>query len=124
MTFQGDTLTLSRTPFPARPGYGGYDSLSTFPRSVQDEFRRQYDMRYYHVPRSVREPDEVVYAPPDGYDDRDDHWARLIAAVRDGKSIVEDATYGLKAAGPSLAANVSHFEKRVVTWDPTGMEYS
>ncbi|MFQ6045030.1 MAG: Gfo/Idh/MocA family protein [Gemmatimonadales bacterium] len=124
LTFAGNTLTLSRTPFPSRPGYGGYDSLSTFPRSVQDEFTRQYLLQYYDVPRSVNEPDEVVYTPPEGYDDRDDHWAALIAAVRDGKAIVEDATYGLKAAGPSLAANTSHFENRIVTWDPQRMEYS
>jgi predicted dehydrogenase len=124
LTFAGNSLTLSRTPFPTKPGYGGYDSLSTFPQQVQNEFERQYRLEYYDVPDPVIEPDEIVYAPPRGYDDRDDHWANLIAAVREDKPIVEDATYGLKAAGPSLAANASHFENRIVTWDPQRMEYS
>jgi predicted dehydrogenase len=124
MAFAGNSLTVSRRPFPAKPGYGGYDSLSTFPKSVQDEFVKQYRMEYYDVPRPVNEPSEMVYEAPQGYDDRDDHWANLIAAVRDGKAIVEDATYGLKAAGPSLAANESHFTNRVVTWDPQTMEYA
>jgi hypothetical protein len=81
-------------------------------------------MEYYTVPLSINEPNEVIYRPPEGYDDRDDHWANLIAAVRDGKTIVEDATYGLKAAGPSLAANESHFTNRIVTWDHRKMQYS
>lgn len=124
LTFAGNTLTVSRTPFSAKPGYGGYDSLSTFPKDAQDEFVRQYHLRYYDVPPSITEPSEIVYSPPDGYDDRDDHWANLIAAVRDGKAIIEDATYGLKAAGPSLAANESHFTNRIVTWDPRKLAYA
>ena len=123
LTFAGNSLTLRRTPFPARPGYGGYDSLSTFPQSVQDEFVKQYELAYYAVPRTIDEP-EIVYSPPEEYDDRDDHWANLIAAMRDGKPIVEDATYGLKAAGPSLAANASYFDERIVTWDPQKLEYT
>jgi predicted dehydrogenase len=123
MSFAGDSLTVRRSPFPAKPGYGGYDSLMTFPRSVQEEFRRQYELQYYNVPASVTEPSEIVYSAPDGYDDRNDHWANLVAAVRDGGAIVEDATYGLRAAGPSLAANESYFNERVVNWDPQTMNY-
>lgn len=124
LAFQGNSLTLSRRPFPAKPGYGGYDSLSTFPQSVQDEFVKQYQLEYYDVPGTIDEPDEIVYQAPERYDDRDDHWANLIAAMRDGKPIVEDATYGLKAAGPSLAANESHFTNRIVTWDNQKLQYA
>jgi predicted dehydrogenase len=124
LTFAGSSLVLRRAPFPARPGYGGYDSLATFPQTVQDEFVKRYDREYYDVPRSVIEPGEIVYAPPEEYDDRDDHWANLIAAMRDGKAIVEDATYGLRAAGPSLAANESYFTGRIVMWDPRRLAYA
>jgi len=124
LTFAGDSLILRRAPFSARPGYGGYDSLETFPQSVQDEFVRQYKLKFYDVPPEVDEPAEVVYTAPEGYDDRDDHWANLVAAIRDGKPIVEDATYGLKAAGPSLAANESHFTNRIVTWDSDTLQYT
>jgi predicted dehydrogenase len=124
LTFAGGSLTLSRTPFSTRPEYGGYDSLSTFPKAVQDEFVRRYRLQNYDVPRDVDEPDAVVYTPPQNYDDRDDHWANLIAAVRDGKPIVENATYGLRAAGPSLAANESFFSSRIVAWDPQKLEYA
>jgi len=124
LTLGGGSLTLRREPFPARPGYGGYDSLSTFPQNVQDDFVKWYERQYYDVPRSVVEPEGIVYAAPEGYDDRDDHWANLIAAMREGRPIVEDATYGLKAAGPSLAANESHFTGKIVTWDRQRLEFA
>jgi len=123
LTFQRGSVTLSRAPFPARPGYGGYDSLATFPKAVQDEFVKQYLLKYYDVPRSLNEPSEIVYSPPQGYDERDDHWANLIAAIRDGKTIVENATYGLRAAGPSLAANQSFFSSRIINWDNQKLEF-
>ncbi len=123
LTFAQGRLTLSRSPFPSKPGYGDYDSLFTFPQSVQETFEQQYKMAYYDVPPNINEPDEIVYSPPEGYDDRVDHWANLIAAIRDGKAIVEDATYGLKAAGPSLAANESYFSNRVVNWDNQRLEF-
>ncbi len=124
LTFARGALALSRTPFPSKPGYGDYDSLFTFPQSLQDAFEHEYKMEYYDVPPEIVEPDEIVYRPPEGYDDRVDHWTNLIAAIRDGKSIVEDATYGLKAAGPSLAANESYFTNRVVNWDSRRMQMS
>lgn len=124
MRFAGNSLTLSRAPIPKKPGYGGYDSFLTFPKDVQEEFERQYHLKYYDVPPSINEPSELMYSPPDDYDDRDDHWANLIAAVRDGKPIVENATYGLKAAGPSLAANESHFTNRIVSWNNQTLRYS
>jgi predicted dehydrogenase len=122
LTFARGALSLRRTPFSNKPEYGSYDSLFTFPQSIQDEFVKEYGLEYYDVPPDIREPNEIVYRPPDGYDDRVDHWAKLIAAVRDGKPIVEDATYGMKAAGPSLAANESYFTNRIVNWDNQRLE--
>ena len=124
LTFARGALTLSRSPFPGKPEYGDYDSLFTFPQSIQDEFVKQYGLKYYDVPPDLREPDEIVYRPPQGYDERNDHWANLIAAVRDGKAIVENATYGLRAAGPSLAANQSYFSSRIINWDNQKLEYT
>ena len=36
--------------------------------------------------------------------------------------IKEDAEFGLRAAAPSLAANLSVEQKRVINWDPVGMK--
>jgi predicted dehydrogenase len=124
LKFAGNSLTLTRTPFPSKPEYGGYDSLFTFPKDVQEQFVKEYNMKFFDAASTISEPGEMVYSPPEGYDDRDDHWANLIAAVRSGKTIVENATYGLKAVGPSLAANESYFNNRIVTWDHQKMKYN
>jgi predicted dehydrogenase len=66
----------------------------------------------------LRQATEQTWLPPEGYDARADHFRHFFTAVRGGAPVVEDATFGLRAAGPALLTNVSHFEKRLVGWDP------
>ena len=47
--------------------------------------------------------------------------ANFIDAVRTRTPVVEDAVFGLRAAGPALLCNVSQREKQPVTWDPETM---
>jgi hypothetical protein len=42
--------------------------------------------------------------------------------VRSRQPVVEDAVFGLRAAGPAVLANVSYFEQRPVVWDPEKMK--
>ena len=48
--------------------------------------------------------------------------ANFLAAVGSRKPVVEDAVFGLRAAGPALLANASHFERKICGWDPRAME--
>jgi len=59
-----------------------------------------------------------TFAPPDGYNDRLDHFRKFFAAVRARTPVVEDALFGLRAAAPALLCNQSYFEGRPVRWDP------
>jgi hypothetical protein len=38
--------------------------------------------------------------------------------------MVEDAVFGLRAAGPAVVSNLSYFENRPYTWDPQAMKAS
>ena len=69
----------------------------------------------------MRPQGEERYAPPPGYSDHLDHHRNFLEAVRSRKAVVEDATFGFRAAGPALASNVSYFEQRVCDWDPQTM---
>ena len=58
--------------------------------------------------------------PPE-YNDTDHHLANFINSVRTRTQPVEDAVFGLRAAGPALLCNLSLKEKRAIGWDPVGM---
>jgi hypothetical protein len=49
------------------------------------------------------------------------HHQNFYNAVRSRKPVVEDAVFGLRAAGPALLSNISYFEKRMIEWDPINM---
>ncbi|MEY3151967.1 MAG: hypothetical protein RLZZ333_564, partial [Bacteroidota bacterium] len=61
-------------------------------------------------------------AAPVGYDQRVDHFANFFQAIRTNGTVVEDPTFGLRAAGPALASNLSYEKKKIVNWDPIAMK--
>ena len=71
---------------------------------------------------SMRSATQERFFPPQGYDDRLDHFKNFFAAMRGGPATVEDAVFGLRAAAPAVLSNTSHFEKRQVAWDPVTMK--
>ncbi|MGX5817506.1 Gfo/Idh/MocA family protein [Chitinophaga lutea] len=107
---------------PKAPGYGGWDTFNTFTEKQQQEFIREYNARYSEADRAAIKAEDSVYKAPAGYDDRLDHFRNLFDAMRGGKPVVEDATFGLRAAGPALAANESYFKKQVIHWDADKMK--
>jgi predicted dehydrogenase len=110
-------VSLSRTPRESEPGY----TVETFPEAVQKQFLADYRKKYpRQVPNAdaMRPQSEEQYLPPRGYSDHLDHHRNFIEAVRTRKPVVEDPTFGFRAAGPALLSNVSYFEQRLCAWDP------
>jgi hypothetical protein len=64
---------------------------------------------------------ETNYEPPKGYDDRLDHMIVFFNGIRTGSKIIEDASFGLRAAAPSIACNLSTERKAPILWDPEKM---
>ncbi|MCC6589488.1 MAG: Gfo/Idh/MocA family oxidoreductase [Bryobacterales bacterium] len=116
----GNGVTLEKQPRQAEPGY----TIDTFPQKVQDQFLAEYRHKYPPVRQtadSIRPRAVEKFSPPPGYDDHRDHHRNFIEAVRTRHAVVEDATFGLRAAGPAVLSNVSYFERRAVQWDPVSM---
>jgi hypothetical protein len=59
--------------------------------------------------------------PPRGYSDHREHHRVFLEAVRSRKPVVEDSTFGLRAAGPALLALQSYFDQKAFGWDPQNM---
>ncbi|MDQ6705292.1 MAG: Gfo/Idh/MocA family oxidoreductase, partial [Acidobacteriota bacterium] len=116
ITVSMSSLVLERTPPEAEPGY----TIATFPKTVQDEFLREYRRKYpepHPTADGMRPESEQRFAPPPGYDAQREHVRVFLDSVRSRKQPVEDAEFGLRAAGPALLTNVSYFERRICGWD-------
>jgi predicted dehydrogenase len=115
----GSTVTLEKPGPETAPGY----SIETFPKAMQEQFLREYRQKYPERPqsRSNSEP-ETVYVPPKGYSAHRDHHQAFFDAVRSRKPVVEDAVFGLRAAGPALLCNESCDRSRIYRWDPEAMK--
>jgi predicted dehydrogenase len=116
----GNGVTISKTPREAEPGY----TIETFPKATQEEFVKKYREHYpvrTATADAIRPQVEDRYLPPQNYSDHRDHHRNFLIAVRSRKPVIEDATFGFRAAGPALLSNVSYFEQRVCTWNPETM---
>lgn len=118
---RGGSVVVTRHKLENIPSYGGWDSYDTFSSAQQKEFEAWYKAKYPSLPPTIQEPAEQAYTVPDGYDDHYDHHFNFYDCIRNGKTPVEDAVFGMRAAAPSLAANLSYFENKVVKWDPVAM---
>ena len=116
ITIAGNTTSLGRRPQPREPGY----SIDTFPEAVQKAFLQDYRAKYPER-QELRPAGEEAYAAPAGYTDSYDHFVTFIDAVRSRRPVTEDATFGLRAAGPAILTNDAYFEGRAVTWDPQAL---
>jgi|SRR5579862_1210178 len=115
-----DGVTISKQPRESEPGY----EINTFAKKTQEEFLERYNKQYPKLPAnadSIRPKSEDKYLPPRGYSDHRDHHRNFFASVRTRKPVIEDPTFGFRAAGPALLSNVSYFEQKVCKWDPQTM---
>ncbi len=118
----GNGLTVKHSFMPEAPGFGGYDSLFTFSKSMQAEMQKEYAAKWTAEQRKRKVKEDIIFKAPQGYDEQLDHFTNFFDAVRTGKKVVEDATFGFRAAAPALACNESFLSKKIVRWDPVNMK--
>jgi len=119
--FGWNDFTIRRNKFSKAPNIGGWDALDTYTVAAQKEIMEQYNKKFSEAERTAPDLSAITYAAPDGYDDRYDHFVHFFESVRTKKPVVEDATFGFRAAAPCLACNESYFQKKVINWDAIKM---
>lgn len=113
------TVTVTRTPLATEPGY----TVSTFANAMQQQILQQYRQKYPVQHPSGPPPQEVQsFAAPVGYSDSYDHFHNFFNSVRSRQPVVEDATFGFRAAGAALLSNLSAERGSVVHWNPETMK--
>ncbi|MBC7919912.1 MAG: Gfo/Idh/MocA family oxidoreductase [Ferruginibacter sp.] len=115
-------LVLTKNKLTQAPGYGGYDSLFTFPEETQQAYIKQYDAQWPPETRIAQPVKEVRFDAPAEEDVHRNHFADFFDQVRKGsQGTIEDPVFGFRAAAPVLACNESYFNNEVVHWDPVTM---
>jgi len=119
---KGNNLIVKHSIMPEAPEFGGYDSLFTFSKSMQEQMQKEYDAKWTEAQRKKPTKDDINFKAPQGYSDHLDHFTNFFDSVRTGKTVVEDATFGFRAAAPALSCNESYFQKKIIRWDPVNMK--
>ena len=122
MTISGGGIHIKKSKVSTVPTYGGWDSFSTFSEAQQNEFKKWFKAHYGYNRGEMQSPDEINYSYPSGYSAHYDHWWNFCDSIRNGTPIIEDGSFGLRAAGPALASNKSYFEKKIINWDAKTMK--
>ncbi|AFK03365.1 oxidoreductase domain protein [Emticicia oligotrophica DSM 17448] len=119
---QGNNISIKHSLMPEAPGFGGYDSVFTFSKSMQDEMTAEYNAKWTTEQRKRKTKEDIIFKAPDGYDDHLDHFTNFFDAIRTGKQVVEDAEFGFRAAAPALSCNESYLSKKIIKWDPVNLK--
>jgi len=113
-------VKLVRSKLDMKPG--GY-SLTAYTEDNQKKIRAEYDEKFSNERKSNLNIGETLYEAPSDYKGGHyDHFYNFFQGIRGEKKIIEDSTFGLRAAGAALLANESYYQKKPVKWDPESMK--
>lgn len=119
MIVRGGSITLRKATLPDAPGM----SIDDFGENIRLEYEQYYKEKYPESRPQVMEPEELIYRLPDGgHGSRYYHFVNLFDSMRTGKKVYQDGTFGLRAAAPALATNLSHAQNKIINWDPETMK--
>ena len=114
------SVTLRRSKLGLIPG--GY-SMVSFTEATQEKIREGYAQQNLETRASALSTGTTTWeAPRDYKGGHHDHFYNFFQAIRGKGKIIEDPTFGLRAAGAALLANESYYKKQPVDWDPTAMK--
>jgi len=122
MDIRGNSLKLTHSIMPKAPGIGGWDALETYPKAMQEQLKTQYDQKWTEEDKKKITKPDIEFKSPQGYSEHLDHFTNFFDAVRNGTPVIEDASFGFRAAAPCLACNESYFQKKIIHWDPVAMK--
>jgi predicted dehydrogenase len=114
----GNDVTLARRARPTDVSY----AIEPFPKAMKE--RLLADHRAKNPPLTLMPASAETWRPEPGYSASEHHFQNFFASIRTGAPMVEDATFGLRAAGPAVVSNLSFFENRPYAWDPVAMKAS
>ena len=115
-----NSVKLTRSKLGMVPG--GY-SMIAYTEATQQKIREDYAAQNLETRASSLNLGKTTWEAPNDYKGGHyDHFYNFFQAIRGKGNIIQDPTFGLRAAGAALLANESYYKKQPVNWDPTAMK--
>ncbi len=115
-----NSVTLTRSKIDMVPD--GY-SMIAYQEATKEEIRKNYAQQDLESRKSKLSTGITTWEAPSDYKGAHyDHFHNFFSGIRGSHTIVEDPTFGLRAAGAALLANESYYQKKPVLWDPKEMK--
>jgi predicted dehydrogenase len=117
MTVSFTDLELEQVPRPDQFDY----TITSFSNDMQKRLKEVWEEKHPPVSVSTLSPNGVKKFNAEGSSPHLDHHKNFYRSIREGAPLIEDATFGLRAAGPALLTNQSLFENKIMGWNPETM---
>ncbi|CAM3538441.1 Gfo/Idh/MocA family protein [Zobellia roscoffensis] len=115
-----NSVSLRRSKLGLVPG--GYSMIS-FPEAMQKKIKNGYAQQNIETRTSALETGSTKWqAPKDYKGGHHDHFYNFFTAIRENGKVIQDPTFGLRAAGAALLANESYYKNKPINWNPTEMK--
>ncbi len=115
-----NSVKLTRSKLGMVPG--GY-SLIAYTEAMQEKIKDGYAQQNLDTRSSKLKTGTTTWEAPRDYKGAHyDHFYNFFEAIRGNSIVIQDPSFGLRAAGAALLANESYFQKKPVNWDPIGMK--
>ncbi|MGP1991278.1 Gfo/Idh/MocA family protein [Zobellia laminariae] len=115
-----NSVSLTRSKLSLVPS--GYSMIS-FPEAMQEKIKEGYAQQNPETRASALKTGTSKWeAPKDYKGGHHDHFYNFFTAIRENGKVIQNPTFGLRAAGAALLANESYYKKEPVNWNPTEMK--
>ena len=113
-------VTLNRTKLEMFPG--GYSMVAQTEEN-QKKLKEIWSKEAEKQRASLLSLGETVFEAPRDYKGAHyDHFYNFFDAIRGNRKVIQDPTFGLRAAGAALLANTSYFNNAPANWNPDTMQ--
>ncbi len=117
MTVSFTELDLQQVPRPDEFDY----TISSFAKPMQARLTKAWNDKHPGLSVATLSPNGSQKFNLATNNAHLEHHKNFYRSIREGAPMIEDATFGLRAAGPALLTNQSLFESKIMCWDPEKM---
>lgn len=119
MTTGYEGVTVERTPQPDE--FDG--SIESLAEATRKAMTAAWEEKHAAADSRIRQGNTESYDTSD-INAHLEHHKNFYRSIREGHPMIEDATFGLRAAAPALLTNESLFRGKIMHWDPQSLQES